>query len=198
MVTKTSHILITIYALLALGQLSYSNEIVPNDRSANRIKWSENVKLVQSDFKSKKKHLGINTAAITATSFGFEITNINGSITGSIYVEFFSSDSWWNPKMRNIENKDFILKHEQLHFDICELYGRKLYKEILKLKKKNSLNSKTIEKLYKNIEKEYKKFQDKYDAETNHSINKTAQLRWNELIDKKLNEYKKYKNYHSF
>ena len=42
---------------------------------------------------------------------------------------------------------------------------------------------------YKVIEKERSLMQLKYDRETNHSLNKNAQLKWQEYVERELNEY---------
>ncbi len=162
------------------------------------INWSSNTKLKQTDFRAKRKKVKGMAVATTASAFGYSITDNNGVITGSIYVQFHCNDSWWNPEYKNDDNRGEILKHEQLHFDICELYGRKLYKEIITLKKAGKLNEYNLNKVHGKIEKEYTRFQDRYDDETGHSINKKEQAKWNNRIQNELNSYSKFSNYESF
>lgn len=169
------------------------------DKSNNTfIEWREDSKLLQSDFKAKIHESPGSTVATTASAFGFSITDYNGDISGSIYVRFYPSQSWWNPEYSNDENVENVLKHEQLHFDICELYGRKLFKGILGLRGNGRLNERNINKLLSKLEKEYSNYQDKYDLETEHSINRPEQVKWNSRIKKELVSMKWYSNYHSF
>ena len=91
-----------------------------------------------------------------------------------------------------------MLAHEQLHFDICELFGRKLYKEILVLRDSGKLNNRTIKRLHSKLKKQYSNYQDKYDNETEHSINQVEQLKWNSRICKELESMTMYSDYHSF
>lgn len=163
------------------------------------IDWDINNKLTINDFKSKNKESDGSAVAITASAFGFSITDSNGIITGSIYVRFYPNRSWWDPDHRiNGENHNEILKHEQLHFDICELFGRKLFKEVLYLKRKGKLNEKTINELNIRLDNEYSRYQDNYDKETNHSINRRQQLKWNSKVKRDLQSLSAYANYHKF
>lgn len=171
----------------------------PSGKSkSNTITWNKYRKLKITDFQARRSRSNKNTAATTASAFGFNITDKNGQITGNIFVKFYKEDSWWNPENENSRRKQIILKHEQLHFDICELFGRKLYREILKLKSKNHLNSRSLDRLHKRLEKEYHHYQDLYDKETDHSLNAEAQKKWNSKVDKELRSLDKYSNYHSF
>jgi len=171
----------------------------PSGKSKNNtITWNKYRKLKTSDFQAKRSRGNKNTAATTASAFGFNITDKNGHISGNIFVRFYKDDSWWNPENETSRRKQLILKHEQLHFDICELYGRKLYREIMKLKSKNQLNSRNLDRLHKRLEKEYHHFQDLYDKETDHSLNADAQRKWNKKVDKELRALDKYSGYHSF
>ena len=85
-----------------------------------------------------------------------------------------------------------------MHFDICELFGRKLYKELLSLRSRDKLNSRIIDRLHSKLEKQYSNYQDKYDKETEHSIDRAEQRKWNKKVKEELNSMKKYSNYHSF
>jgi len=188
-----------IYILFASTLLSFQNTPLPNNKNdKDVIHWKQGRKLLQSDFKAKNKRLYGDAAAITASAFGFSITDSNGYITGSIFVQFYRNDSWWNPKYKDNENRYEILAHEQLHFDICELFGRKLFKEVLDLKNKGRLNEETINKLNSKLEREYSQYQDKYDKETNHSINKEAQAKWNKKVENELRALSSYSEYSNF
>jgi len=162
------------------------------------IEWNEELKLLKSDFQAEYKETDGDAVATTASAFGYSITDDNGNITGNIYVRFYPGKSWWNPEFKEVEKFKEVLEHEQLHFDICELYGRKLYKGIISLRNKRRLNEYQINKLMSKLEKQYINFQDQYDKDTDHSINQKEQERWNNLIRNELNSMKWYSNYHSF
>lgn len=83
----------------------------------------------------------------------------------------------------------YILKHEQTHFDITELYTRKLRQLISQkdfTKVKNVVSE--IDRMYKRIANEWQKEENKYDSETQHGINGARQNIWNENIAAQLKE----------
>jgi|GEM_PF-222131 hypothetical protein len=158
------------------------------------IEWRSGTKLKYSDFKADKKGSPGFAVATTASAFGYRLTDDGGKISGSVFVVFYCDKSWWNPDFI----LDEVLKHEQLHFDICELFGRKLYQEILTLRRSNRLSIRNINRVYLKLEKQYSNYQDRYDKETDHSTNGQQQLNWNNKIKRQLGAMSKYSNYHKF
>jgi len=80
-----------------------------------------------------------------------------------------------------------VLSHEQLHFDITELFARK-FRERLKTVKNDTDIKKKVRKIFAEINRELNTFQNKYDRETNYSRNIPEQLLWNEKIAEALSE----------
>lgn len=158
------------------------------------IDWQSALKLRYEDFKARGKGSPGFAVATTASAFGYSINNENGKISGSIFVRFYCNDSWWNPDYI----LDEVLAHEQLHFDICELFGRKLFKEVLGLRKKGRLNQRTMQQIQTKFVKQYDDYQDLYDKQTDHSTNGDEQRRWNRKIERELKELSAYANYHQF
>ena len=122
-------------------------------------------------------------------SYSWGLKNVNGIIELEYEVKsyFNTMGSWVRKDSRN----DHLLKHEQLHFDITELYARKLKKQLAEVNV-NALGKQPREILnryYKIIDKERTLMQQKYDKETNHSIDKNAQARWQEFVERELNKY---------
>jgi len=162
------------------------------------INWQSQMKLKREDFKAETRTSNSSKVATTSSGFGYSITDNGGDISGSIFVRFYCNKSWWNSKLIETDRVEYVLEHEQLHFDICELFGRKLYKGVLELRDSRKLNSKTIDKLQTKLEKQYFNYQDKYDKETNHSVNRVEQYYWNKHISKELAAMSKYSDYSSF
>ncbi|OIN59924.1 hypothetical protein BLX24_08750 [Arsenicibacter rosenii] len=78
-----------------------------------------------------------------------------------VYTYFNAEFSWVRPEGKN----NLVLQHEQLHFDIAELFARKLRKAYEgKIKDMRSWNL-YGEKLYWELIKEYERFQDEYDRD---------------------------------
>ena len=179
----------------------YDNQYGDSCHSTNRrpvIDWQSGLKLKYADFKADTKDIKGSAIANTASGFGFSVTDKNGEITGSIYVRFYCDKSWWKSELIPEEKRDYVLAHEQLHFDICELFGRKLYKEILDLCNFGKLNNRTIKRLHSKLEKQYSNYQDKYDKETEHSTNRVEQFYWSKHVKAELEAMSGYSNYRSF
>lgn len=157
------------------------------------LSWSESYKLTWSDFKGKPNKY-VKAAAITASgiSFGYSIKQSNGNVvdfTTEVFAHFYPEESWYKPGVAD----HHILGHEQLHYDITELYARRFRKSIDSLKPEKDIK-KVLNKLHKKTIKDLDAMQNLYDAETNYSIDYNEQLRWSLYISKKLEELSEFKS----
>ena len=57
---------------------------------------------------------------MTTTHLGFSYNVVNGKVTYKIDCRFEKSKSW------GLVKNDWILKHEQGHFDIAEIFAQKI------------------------------------------------------------------------
>ncbi|WP_239000335.1 DUF922 domain-containing protein [Hyunsoonleella ulvae] len=149
------------------------------------MSWKDTYRLTWNDFKAKPKY-NVNAVATTASgiTFGFSIRESDTrviSFSTEVHAHFYPDQSWYKPESVN----DHVLGHEQLHFDITELFARKFRKRISLLKTTNDV-AKRLRETHKNINKELAAFQDKYDAETDFSRNMEVQLQWEVFIKKEL------------
>ena len=153
------------------------------------VAWQENQPLVWDDFQALEKEGGGFAIASASCNFGFD--EIDGDI--KLFVRFYCNESWKNTYL--IES---VLHHEQLHFDICEVYGRKFYKLVLALESQNNLSVKRLEKEFDSLQIEYEAYQTLYDKETDHSTNGEMQRFWNQKISDELAELKAYADYSKY
>lgn len=87
-----------------------------------------------------------------------------------------------------------MLAHEQKHFDIVELYARKLRKQIKETKFTSYEDLKEkVETLYDANDKAMDKYQDLYDEETDGSMNGDKQREWQAKIMKEIKALDAYK-----
>lgn len=155
----------------------------PPSKESNKIFWSTDTQLQWADFKGSPKH----TEGIQALTFTYIDPEVENNKL-SIYCYFGKNTSWSIKKFQT----DYLLKHEQYHFNITELFARKLRKQI----KESNLSNKGNE-LQKAINKNYyewEKYERLYDKETNHSNNTEAQARWILDIDRQLKELSDFSN----
>jgi len=149
------------------------------------LSWSADEKLTWNDFKASPDY-SHPYAAITYSgmSYGFSAEVINGEVYVNYKVNcFFVANKSW-VKRRYLGDNE-LLRHEQLHFDITELYTRKFRAELKKMSFTDNVKAE-IKAVYKRITKEKVSFQEKYDLETDHSKNEAAQKRWQLNIDSEL------------
>ncbi len=158
------------------------------------IDWTPGTRLKWSDFRAPEKRSPGFAVATSTCGFGYEAMQTGDRLKVNVYVRFYCDESWRNPAMRL---KD-VLQHEQLHFDICELYGRKFYAGILKLRDDHSLTRENMDELLSYLREEYNSVQESYDMETDHSTNIKAQHRWERMVSEQLARLDRFAGYKEF
>lgn len=175
--------------MLILASFVYSMSVVAqsNKREGNDILWSSNRPLTWADFKGPIKKSNKMQAAMIATGISMELESneTNDSLLVSVKAYAYKRDSWKDKSATS----DYLLNHEQMHFNITELYARMLRKEISNLNLFGKKLTSEINKQYKIIMKKLVIRQKLYDSETNHSIDKEQQERWNQMINEALIKY---------
>lgn len=147
------------------------------EREKAYIYWNQRP-LAWTDFKgfapASSPYVALTHSAIVL-NYGGE----GSSISFSVESAFYPKKSW---KKKNVD--DYILKHEQGHFDITELYARMLRKEIqeLKFKTYETIGS-DVQKVFIKNSAACDKTQDAYDLETDHSKKKEQQTAWDQKIE---------------
>lgn len=168
---------------------------VPDFRKHEKeIEWSATRKLIWADFKGAPKSISNpGVAAQSYCSFGFQAFSSPFTfIKTKIFVRtVFTCDlSWVRPDQMSRMD---LLDHEQGHFDLCEVYARKLRKE-LKEKKLTTLNLQDANVIYKRIYEEYLDRQESYEKETNYGLDRARQSEWNTTIANELSELNVFSN----
>ncbi|MBW7674390.1 DUF922 domain-containing protein [Chryseobacterium chendengshani] len=159
---------------------------------SQRIEWGPEKKLVWNNFKSKiNNQYGKDIVAYTHCGWVYSVvksSNPKGAAKVNIETVFNEDKSWKDDKRIN----DYVLNHEQKHFDIAEIYARKIRKEIIEKIKTTSDYDKFFQTLYNRIVKDYKNFQALYDGVTEHGMNKEKQAEYDILISSELEQLKNY------
>ena len=101
----------------------------PSDFDAKRfIEWNEHYKLSWDHFENTVDDGRFGDAG-TAVKIIAKPYFVGKSIEYNVYALFDRQKSW------AFEKDDALLAHEQLHFDIAELYARKIRKKVEELRK---------------------------------------------------------------
>jgi len=172
--------IIAIGCFVFLGFLGVAQEIEEG------VLWNPNLRLTWADFKGKVPPAAV-PAATTASGISYtysaNLLHHEVHLDYEVNAYFYPNESWYRPTLCD-EN---TLSHEQLHFDISELFARKMRDRLDRTTFSDDVKAE-IRKIYKEILEELKDFQDQYDWETNFSRNREKQLEWNQKIAKALQE----------
>ncbi|MBT8393411.1 MAG: DUF922 domain-containing protein [Bacteroidia bacterium] len=154
--------------------------------------WNENERLSWYDFKGLPNSK-FEAAALTATGLTFDFSARATKtklldFTAVVEARFYPDKSWYLKKYAN----PVVLAHEQLHFDITELYARKLRKQIAETNFTIKIQ-REISKLHFDINKQLKEMQNDYDRESDYSRILVTQQKWQDFVYDELNKLSKYK-----
>ncbi|HWR33133.1 MAG TPA: DUF922 domain-containing protein [Chitinophagaceae bacterium] len=152
------------------------------------LEWSASKRFTWNDYKSSPDPSS-DAAASTTTYLSIEYNITSTSFGYKIKSRFSKTRSW------GLHKTDYILAHEQGHFDIAEIFARKLNKRMSEYIFDWKNYKQDLKKIYQDVMDEKEEIQNKYDEETNHSINKEKQEEWLKKIDKMLEELRNFSNY---
>lgn len=156
-----------------LSSFQFQTKLELKNWTTDSLQWD--------DFKSLPNTSSEHVAA-TDCHIKWTLKTRKDSIFITVFAYMNPANSWVKPQGKN----ERILKHEQIHFDIAELFARKLRQEILNQKFGKTSVSDILKTIAINNTKNYDAYQDKYDAETNHSKILSKQKEWEKRITNEL------------
>ena len=166
---------------------SFSQEI--EEKDGPLIEWKEGVQLKWGDFLADPDTtLHHEAISCLGLKYKFHQDTLDPYLIRLVVKAIFYPLNSWT---KNFES-DFLLQHEQLHFDILELNARHLRKELKELEKKEFVKLDEIYQILDKYDNNLAVIQDKYDKETGHSIVAFKQREWTDKIKKELALYDKY------
>jgi len=145
------------------------------------IYWSEDYKLTWGDFKGSPDYNTKRISALSSSGIVHSKGCKNGVINYEVLSYFEKGESWVKPEAYT----DHHLRHEQLHFDITELYARKLRRALAKEKFKCGQEA-NFEQFVHQFILDWHEVQHRYDATSRHSIDKKVQAEWSDRIEIEL------------
>jgi hypothetical protein len=151
-----------------------------------KLEWNEFYKVTWSDFQGKPSQHS-NGDAATAVQIKAKPFYVKDEINYDVMAYFNRQQSWARTQ------SDALLAHEQLHFDIAELYARKIRKEIARLKNNKINDVETINAAIRVLLAESDRIDIQYDAETLHGGFAKKQAKWAAKIKQELTDLEQYK-----
>lgn len=149
--------------------------------------WSIRNKLKWSDFKGcvPAKESESNVKAVCPHEIVVSPFREKGILNYRVKVIFLKNQAWTK------DTSSYVLAHEQLHFDIAELYARRLRKSISEIARRSgSLDE--YQKVIEELLLKENKAQEEYDRETAHGIYEKHQFEWAKKIIIELESLKEY------
>jgi hypothetical protein len=143
----------------------------------NSIKWEENKSLQWVDFSGKENDTSrFDAECYAEICYSYTFYDLD-DFDFEVEARFDKNTSW----SRKGKQSDELLKHEQLHFDIAQLFANELKHEFENFNYTKNYQQEIVE-LFQKKKLEYKLMQQQYDDETNHSLNKQKQKEWFDLV----------------
>jgi hypothetical protein len=161
------------------------NERVEDDEY---IPWLLDRKLSWEDFYAEPRK-NSEAVASTSTSLGISYQLEEGNLVYHISCNFAKQKSW------GLLKTDYILSHEQGHFDITEIAARRLSGALSQYVFNADTYKKDINEIYNIIVKDKEQMQADYDHISDHSRNRRLQHEWKEKIRLMLEETKMWAEY---
>ena len=167
--------------------------VVVEGTKEDTMTWDESRRLTWSDFRANPNQ-NSKAVALTASgiTFGYSVKTSGERIvdfTTSVEAHFYPNKSWYLKGKGN----SYILAHEQLHFDITELYARMFRQQLTQLVVNQNVKEQ-IKRLHIAINEALDDAQKRYDAQSNHSMNMDVQKQWHTLIQEELTKMDPYKS----
>jgi hypothetical protein len=128
-------------------------------------------------------------AAQVFTSFGFEArSTVNNRVLElrvrtKVWID--KTISWVRADSKN----DYVLDHEQLHFDITRLTAERFKRHLQTMEFSVEDYSSEIQYQYIEFFRLHSQLQQQYDEESSHGINKTVQAQWVKKVRDELRSY---------
>jgi len=161
--------------LLAFTGIAQEEEPLP---------WSAERRLNWADFKDESPDSS-PVAALTASgiSYSFSSMEQNGEMIADFTVTafFYPTRSWVQDHLASAH----ILAHEQLHFDITEMFARKFRTLLAQSRFTDNIKAE-VRSMFKQVNKELSEYQDRYDLETNSSRLLDRQREWQQKVYREL------------
>src|SRR5688572_7983134 len=166
--------------LMGIFHTVAAQKIMVNGSEGNRpLQWTDftgtpdnsSPYLAHTAWKTNVKYSGVTFEGERAILQGFEMT-----------LEFDPKTSWVKKGKESAE----LLKHEQGHFDVGVLYMREAVQTIAGTAFSRANYKEEFQKIIKDLHQKYVGLGRQYDTETNHSIKKEEQEKWNAFFGDKV------------
>jgi len=148
------------------------------------LAWSASRPLTASDFTSRPRPADTH-AARTSTTINTGVNCQGGLAQGTAVARFEPNRSWLRDPTHLTPA---LLRHEQLHFDLTEVYARRLRQQLAALQVPCASLGPRFKAVTQRVFAAWAKAEDNYDRDTNHGLRPGRQAAWEAQTRAELNE----------
>ncbi|MCB0792102.1 MAG: DUF922 domain-containing protein [Flavobacteriales bacterium] len=170
-------------ALLLPGLLLLAFTPDQRDRPRDHLLWPEHPTLAWSDFKGDPGTLPEGFAAITHTEISASYATDASGVRTHVECWFVPTLS---PVSRTGRTSTMLLQHEQGHFDLTEVYARKLRQAFADAKLTRADAAQRVAALADSVTRALDARQDMYDQGTHYGRDEAEQAAWSTRIGREL------------
>jgi hypothetical protein len=177
----------SIAALLFFSSWFFS--FTTNEPESNEvIVWNEYRPLTWDDFRGKRSEDAAGDAG-TVVQIKAKPYMVKDQVKYDVSAVFVVNKSWTEAQTNE------LLAHEQLHFDIAELYARKIRKVIAALSENGEDEVKIYNRAIQKLLRESNEVDIQYDLETLHGAMLKRQAEWSKQIKSELKSLEQFKKH---
>ncbi|GAB3347201.1 hypothetical protein GCM10027566_01080 [Arachidicoccus ginsenosidivorans] len=162
--------------------------------SLRDVSWSQG-KLTFNNFRvvrPARKKRALSVGAVTSSQPGVEVSVSNLDLQRVLKItmtnRFSYNKSWISADALQDSG---LLQHEQGHFDINEIYTRKTFQQLKRIKFSNNFQAE-IAAVMTIMDQERSKVQQSYERQTLHGLLHENQTKWNARIENTLSSLPPY------
>jgi len=172
-------LIITAFCLLTLSWHT------PYQQEPEQIAWNAERPLAWTDFKGAMP-FGMLFDAQSYSGIGYSYTPVR---KGDRVVIEWKVEAYFDPAVSWVRidgGSDNLLKHEQGHFDIAEIFARDLRQKLNAVNLDLGNVEYFMESYLADVLEDMRAYHDAYDRDTHHGTDQDEQKHWDTMIKKEL------------
>jgi len=158
----------------------------------NVLRWDQHPALSWDDFKGHARRNTGEPSAVTSTGFRVQLECREGALDIRVEAEFYPRSSWVKAGRKSVE----LLRHEQGHFDITELYARRMRKAIRDARigcEDDRRAEAAGKRIFEGLDREWDREEKRYDVETRDGTDLERQREALDRVGRGLGELSGYR-----
>jgi hypothetical protein len=177
----------------AQSSADLADSLLRQAATLHSIPWSARHKVNWQEFRGRP-HSGGSTAAETASGIGYMIQCRDERLAFAVLATFSTTESWVRTDVPSSTTASAAtLRHERAHFDISELFARRLRQALLAGHDICPHHTADARRAFDHLRTASDDMQRQYDKETSHGQAAAPQALWEKRISAGLDSLAKFR-----